>query len=340
MALLSRRAAVRYGRGGMAVVSVDATAYLEALPHRRVRRPVRLRQTADTYPLEPAPEQSWLPVAFRAFAELARRTAVEDLLIVGTGIGLDALGALETFDRLRTLTATDLHPAGVEVARKNVVAHVLPGGPALAFLASDLLSCVPPGQRFSLVYENLPNLPAAPAADLRRGTIGGRFFDAAGLDVPEPFGAYRLALHHRLLTEARERVRPGGGVLTAIGGRMSHDVAFELHRTCGYEPQLVAFDVKVQVEPELVVPPYRDAEAEHGLPFRFYAPEAIGLVAAARGDGLDGEALAAAVEAELDRLALSAREAAARVARGGPVGHSVLMIFGAREPVSPPARRS
>ena len=35
---------------------VDATAYLAPLPRRRVRRPVRLRQSEATYPLEPTPE--------------------------------------------------------------------------------------------------------------------------------------------------------------------------------------------------------------------------------------------------------------------------------------------
>jgi len=315
---------------GAATIAVDATAYLAPYPRRRVRRPVRLRLTDDAYPLEPAPEQAWLPVAFRAFAALRRDMRVDDLLIIGTGNGLDALGAAEIFDHLETLTATDLHEAGVAVARKNVLAHLIdPGAIRLGFHAGDLLSCVPAGQRFRLVYENLPNLPAPAAADLRRGTLAGRFFAAGAVEVPEPFGAYRLALHHRCLREARPRLRPGGGVLTAIGGRMPPAVAFDLHRACGYRPRLVAFDVKLQVEPELVVPPYRDAEAEHGLPFTFYAPEAIPLVADARRAGLDGQALADAVAGDLGMLAIAAREAAERTARGLRVAHSVLMIFGA-----------
>jgi hypothetical protein len=311
-----------------ATTTVDATAYLAPLPQRRVRRPVRLRLTGDSYPLEPAPEQAWLPVAFRAFAALRRTMRVEHLLIVGTGNGLDVLGAAEIFD-LRSLTATDLHAASVDVARENVLAHLTgPGAPVLEFAAGDLLSCVPAGRRFSLVYENLPNLPAGPAADLRRGTLAGRFFAAGDDVVPEPFARYRLALHHRLLRDARPRLAEGGGVLTAIGGRMPRDVPFALHRACGYRPRLVAFDVKLQVEARLVVPAYRDAEAEHGLPFTFYAPEAIGLVAAARAGGLDGRALADAVSAPLDPLAMTAREAAVRVARGAPVAHSVLMVLG------------
>lgn len=46
--------------------------------------------------------------------------------------------------------------------------------------------------------------------------------------------------------------------------------------------------------------------------------------------GLDGQELADAVEGELHRLSMSAREAEDRSRRGQPVAHSVLMIFGER----------
>jgi hypothetical protein len=313
---------------------VDATAYLAPYAPRRVRRPVAIRLTDDTYPLEPSPEQAWLPIAFRAFAALAAESRVEDLLILGTGNGLDVLGAAEIFPDLRCVVATDLHPACVEVARENVRANLADerAGVACEFHAGHLLEPVARQRRFNLVYENLPNLPApAPAKrELRRGTIGGRFYDASGLDVPEPFGAYLLALHHRCLRDARMRVRPGGGVLTALGGRVPLEVAFDLHRTCGYVPRLVAFDVKLQVEAELVVPAYREAEARDGVQLTFYAAEAIALVASARAAGLEGGALAAAVAPDLDRLAMSATQAEMRVGRGEPVAHSVLMICGRR----------
>jgi hypothetical protein len=295
-----------------------------------VRRPVRIRLTEATYPLEPSPEQSWLPTAFRAFAAIGARSAVEDLLVLGTGNGLDVLGALEIFDDLKRLTATDVHRACVEVARANVIENTtsLAAGVALDFRSGSLMEPVPPERRFDLVYENLPNLPAPETDQLRRGTIGGRFFDAADVAVPARFAAHRLALHHRVLVEARPFVRAGGAMLTALGGRVALGVIFDLHRACGYEPALVAFDVKRQVEPELVVPQYARAEAEHGVRFTFYASEAIAPVARVRASGLEGQDLADAVAGDLERLALSAREAERLVRRGTPVAHSVLMVAG------------
>jgi len=319
---------------------VDATSYLSLYRQRRVRRPVVLRLTEHTYPLEPSPEQSWLPIAFRAFARLAERIAVRDVLIVGTGNGLDALGAAEIFD-LHTLTVTDLYEESLSVARENVLAHLDDTGEIeLSFHAGDLLSCVPSERRFSLVYENLPNIPAPAEIELRRGAIAGRFFEAGELEAPELFKAHMLALHHCCLQQAWPRVRQGGGVLTAIGGRMPHDVAFGLHRACGYLPELVAFDIKLQVEPELVVPPYARAEARSGVEFTFYAPEAIELVAERRRTGLDGQQLADAVAGELRRLSMSACEAEDRTRRGQSVAHSVLMIFGERRTAPPNASRA
>jgi hypothetical protein len=309
---------------------VDTTSYLSPYRRRRVRRPVVLRLTEHTYPLEPAPEESWLPIAFRAFARLAQRVAVRDVLIVGTGNGLDALGAAEIFD-LRSLTVTDLYEESLTVARENVLAHLMDTGEIeLSFHAGDLLSCVPPQRRFSLVYENLPNIPAPTEIELRRGAIAGRFYRAGEPEAPDVFKTYLLALHHRCLCDAWPRVRAGGGVLTAIGGRMPHDVAFRLHRACGYRPELVAFDVKLQVEPELVIPPYSRAEACSGVQFTFYAPEAIELVAEGRRTGLDGHQLADALADDLCGLSMTAREAEERVRRGQSVAHSVLMIFGER----------
>lgn len=309
---------------------VDATEYLAPYPTLRVRRPVWIELTEHTYPLEPSPQESWLPIAFRAFAQIAERIPVRDLLILGTGNGLDALGAAEIFD-LDSLVITDLFEDSLAVSRGNILAHVEDeAGIALSFHTGDLLSGVPPQTRVDLIYENLPNIPATPEIALDQGINTGRFFDAAGLQVPAPFGDYLLALHYRFLSEAREYVRGGGGILTALGGRIPDEVAFGLHRACGYLPELVAFDVKVQAEPGLVIPGYRRVEDEQGVEFRFYAVEAIAIVADARRAGLDGAELAAKVEDQLKRLSMSAREAEERSRRGQPVAHSVLMILGRR----------
>jgi hypothetical protein len=318
------------------IAHVDVTRYLDPYGARVVRRPVLLELTHHSYPIEPSAEQSWLALAFRAFSAIANTRTVRDLLIVGTGNGLDALGALEIFDP-RSLTVTDLHAESVSVARRNVLVHVEdPSGTEISFHAGDLLSCVPPAKRFCLIYENLPNVRADAGIDLRLGTIAGRFFDAPDLEVPELFETHLLALHYLCLQQARGYLRDGGGVLTALGGRVPLEVAFDLHRACGYHPELVAFDVKPQSEPELVLPGYCHAEAQYGVEFTFHAPQALACVAEGRRSGLEGRDLADAVEAELRGYAMPAHEALRRCRRGEAVAHTVFEVLGELRPGSEP----
>jgi hypothetical protein len=300
-----------------------------------VRRPVRLRLTEHTYPPEPRAERSWIPIVLSAFARVAERMPVRELLIIGTGNGLDVLGAAEIFD-LDSIVVTDLLEESLAVAQDNVLSHLDdPGGIKLSFHSGDLLSCVPPEQRFSLVYENLPNLPAPPERRIDAGSNAGWFFDASEPRVPEPFQTYLLPLHYRCLQEARGRVHDRGGVLTAIAGRIPAEVAFGLHRACGYLPELVVFDVKIQSDPDVILPGYCRAEEESGVEFTFYDPEALEVVASGRRSGHEGQELADAVEDDLCRHAMSAHEAMDRTRRGGTVAHSVFMIFGEWREASP-----
>ena len=312
------------------MTSVDVTHFLAPYRERRVRRPVRLALTEHTYPPDSSPKRSWIPLAFRAFSRLAEARQVRDLLIIGTGNGLDALGAIEIFN-LDSLTATYLVEESLSVARENILSHLEDRGEIeLGFHAGDLLSCVPPEKRFCVIYENLPSLRAPGNVQLEAGTNSGRFFDPAEPSVPEPFNTYLLALHYRCLQEAQGFVREGGGVLTALGGRIPREIAFDLHRACGYLPELVTFDLKIQGEPHVILPAYCRAEEESGAEFTFYLPEALDVVAEARRAGLEGERLADAVEDRLLSRTMSAHEAMERYRRGDPVAHSVFMIFGER----------
>jgi hypothetical protein len=314
--------------GTAATRVADVTHHIAPYSRGRVLRPVRLTLTDRTYAPEAADERSWIPPAFRAFARLAEVVPVRDLLIVGTANGLDALGAIEIFD-LHSITITDLFEETVGVARENIADHLTPSARvAVHDHAGDLLRCVPEDRRFCLIYENLPNVPAPDAATIDVGTNAASFIDSASYPIPAEFEPYLLALHYHCLQQARGRVRDGGGVLTSIGGRIPLEIAFALHRSCGYSPRLVAFDVKVQSEAELIVPAYAEAEKRTGLEFRFYDVEAVDVVRQARSSQIDGAELAAAVEDDLSPLAISAYGALERQQRGVPVAHSVFMIFG------------
>ena len=107
-----------------------------------MRRPVVLQLAEESYPLEELPAESWLSIAFRGFARLAAGRPVHDLLIIGSGNGLDALGAVEIFSDLRSLSVTDLYPASLAATRANVLDHRPLTGCKRAVVDIELTDCL------------------------------------------------------------------------------------------------------------------------------------------------------------------------------------------------------
>ena len=309
----------------------DATEYLAPYHRGRVRRRVSISLTNNTYHPGESTDSSWLPIVFRAFSELAKKVAVKDMLIIGSGNGVDALGAIEIFD-LEAITVSELFEDNLAVIRDNIIANLEQATETkVSFYAGSLLSFVSPQQRFTLIYENLPNIPLPQGVSIKNGTNSASFFHPEHNGVPELFVTNLLVLHYLLLQQARVHVSAGGGVLTCIGGRVPLEVINKLHRSCGYSPELLVFDVKIQSEAATVLPCYFKAQRKTGVEFQYYLPGAVKIISEARRAGLQGIELATAVQHDLDRLAISIDDALARVRRGKDVAHTVYMIFGRPE---------
>lgn len=310
---------------------LDVTQYLNPFYSKHaVCHPAFLNIADHTYSADESLEKSWIPIIFRAFSKIASITQVRDVLIIGTGIGLDALGAIEIFD-LNSITLTDISEDVVSIARENIISNINERtAPEIHFYIGDLFSCLPSEQQFSLVCENLPTVPAPEHINLRDADNAANYFDMRGRSVPESIAQYLLASHYLCLRDAYNRVRLGGGVLTSVGGRVPFEVVSDLHRLCGYSPQLVAFDLKIQSEPGRILPSYCAAEEAFGVSFKFYIPDALNIVAFHRTSGLDGQELYEAVSHQLEAYALSAREALDLFRQGKSIAHSAFMLFGQR----------
>ncbi|MGK7903701.1 MAG: hypothetical protein AB4352_20295 [Hormoscilla sp.] len=312
------------------VKNFDASEYLAAYQNKRVRRPIYLNFNENTCPLEADCQESVLSSGFRAFARLALQMKVKDFLALGTGNGLDALGAIEIFD-LDSVTITDVLPEIVAAARENIELNLEPGTKVKIYdYVGSLLSCIPAEQKFSLIYENLPVLQKPQDVDLKEGINSTIFFDREQEEVPEILDSYLLGSHYLCLQQAYERLYPGGGVITGISGRVPLEIVFNLHQTCGYTPELIVFDVKIQSAPETILPGYSQVEEEKNIEFKYYATEAIAIVEAARSEGLEGQEILNAVQSDIDRYAMSAKEAWHQVGKGKKIAQGEWMVFGKR----------
>ena len=304
-----------------------------------MRRPINLRLTEQTYPLEPSIEQSWLPIAFRAFERLARRRArrarADHRHRQRTGRawrGRDsrpaqphrhrsARGQPRGLTRQRPCAPRESRIDRAELPHRR--SHVVRARRGRRFRSCTRTCRTSRPRRITICA-----VARSAGGSTRRRSPSSRS------RTPDTCLTCTIASSSR-----RGQGSPqAGGVLTAIGGRMPDDVVFDLHRSCGLRPELVAFDVKLQAEPRLMVPPYARAESERGVAFRFYAAEAVGSWPSSEPQVSTVSRSLDAAAPDLDRLSMSAAEAAGLVERGLPVAHSVLMVFGERRRMSRPAR--
>ena len=149
----------------------------------------RFKVTADV--LIPRPETELL---VEAALEVGRRLNIDRCVDVGTGSGIIAASlALETTWRI---TATDLSPGALAVARRT--AQDL--GATVDLREGNLLDALP--DPVGLVVANLPYVDPADRPTLQRELA---FEPATALFAPDR----GLALSHALLDQARRRQAPG-----------------------------------------------------------------------------------------------------------------------------------
>ncbi|MCC6190721.1 MAG: peptide chain release factor N(5)-glutamine methyltransferase [Anaerolineales bacterium] len=179
---------------------------------------------------------------------LARRPG--RILDVGTGSGCIAVALAANLPQA-VITAVDLSPAALAVARRNARRHGVLG--RLTFLESDLLSALPasslpapgrPASSFQLIAANLPYVDRGALCDLPVA----RHEPWLALDG----GPGGLALVGRLLRQAGPWLAPGGALLLEIGagqGPAAQSLAYAAFPAarCQVHPDLAGHDRVLEV---------------------------------------------------------------------------------------------
>ncbi|MDX2168407.1 MAG: peptide chain release factor N(5)-glutamine methyltransferase [Deltaproteobacteria bacterium] len=136
---------------------------------------------------------------------LALRPRPERILDVGTGSGCIAVALARELPAAQ-LTAVDLSPDALAVARQNAAAHGVIA--RIGFVHGDVYAALPADADFDLIVSNPPYLAPADAASPETACEprAALFAGADGLDVVR-----------RLLAGAVARLRPGGHIMIEIG---------------------------------------------------------------------------------------------------------------------------
>lgn len=315
-----------------APLAIDARRYFGLEHPTRIRAALDIRLSEHCFaPALEDLEADWLAsVATPAFRILARTRPAEQrraFLSIGTGCGLDALGAVEILGA-QQVAVTDIFPDIVEAAERNFTANLAPGVQVpLTARTGDLVAPLAgSGLRFDVVYENLPNTPITDTDQLAQGQTVAGFLAPRAEDVPQLLKDRLLVLHYLALRQARPLLNPGGVVLSTIGARIPLDSFTALAEAAGYRGRLLTYGWKKQAAPEDYIPGYIGMEREGLGPFHFYRAETL----RAAFSGLSPEeagAAAFAIERELEPHRLTAAQALAAHRAGEAVGHAVVALL-------------
>jgi release factor glutamine methyltransferase len=134
---------------------------------------------------------------------------------VGSGSGVLAICAAVRAKGCR-VTAIDVSPAALEVARANAAEHGV--ADRIEFVEGDLLASLPADARFDSVVSNPPYVSESEWATLARDV---RDFEPRAALVAGPRGTEVI---ERLVPQAAERLLSGGWLLTEISPMIEADV--------------------------------------------------------------------------------------------------------------------
>jgi release factor glutamine methyltransferase len=190
---------------------------------RRAFRTVELEVNDNT--LIPRPEtETLVEVCLEKLADCA---APEPFVLdIGTGSGAIALAIAEEFPTARVV-ATDVHPAPLDVARRN--ARRLGLEDRVTLLVSDVFDDLPPGLRFDLIVSNPPYVTSEALRRLRVEVRGH-----------EPHVALRadeggMEFYRRIVPQAPGWLVSGGVLAVEIAEHKTVEVISEFAAADRYE---------------------------------------------------------------------------------------------------------
>jgi release factor glutamine methyltransferase len=148
------------------------------------------------------------------------------ILDIGTGSGCIAI-ALAFQNKTARVTATDISPEALEVARRNARKHRVTD--RTQFIQGDLLQAVPNGERFDVIVSNPPYVTQAEWEQL-----------PVHIREHEPklallAGVDGFAVYDRLILPVAEYLKPGGNLLLEIGASQDAGARQRLETTGQYD---------------------------------------------------------------------------------------------------------
>ena len=312
-------------------VHVNSSAYLAIEKPERIKEELRIHLTDHSYrPKIDDLESDWVAhiaaPAFKAYREQQGGMQIDSFCSIGTGSGLDVLTAIEILGATR-VGLTDVHEDVVATASDNVARNHNPQHPVTIESGyGDLLLPLHPYQaRYSVIYENLPNVPLQSTEQVADGRNSSTYVPPRSESLPDLIKQQMLDLHFLALLQAKDFLLPRGVLFSCLGARIPLHHFLSLGELAGYVPSFLTYSWKVQAEPELVIRDHATSQRNGFGPFYFYRADLLQATFAGLSPAESGKR---ALEMEQSLLphrldALAAYEA---FQQGERIGHTVAFL--------------
>jgi hypothetical protein len=314
-----------------AVIDVDTSVYLAIQKPDRIKEQLSLKLTDHCYrPRIEDLESDWVAhvaaPGFKVYRQQRGGAAIDSFCSLGTGSGLDVLSAVEILGSVR-VGLTDVHEEVVATAVDNIVRNQNPRYPlTIESGYGDLLApLLPRGNRYTVIYENLPNVRLQSAEEVSAERNSSTYAPPRTENLPELVKQQMLDLHYLALVQARDLLLPGGAVLSCLGARVPLHVLLSLGELAGYRASFLTYCWKVQEASETLIPGYAASEKNGFGPFYFYRTEVLQRTFSQVDLAESGEN-ALEIEHLLLPHRLDATGAYAAFNNGEPIGHTVAFL--------------
>ncbi|MFP1811588.1 class I SAM-dependent methyltransferase [Lonsdalea quercina] len=285
-------------------------------------KPIVIELIDRMYSVKDIPEHNWTWHAFNGFYQLAKEAKrmgkpIKRFASIGTGSGIDAIGAAMAFPDLTDIIVTDVEKHVVVLAVENIRKNVSPSILIKGLVGDVCFPLISDGITVDLVYTNLPNIPASEAELIDHGTFYRRMDE---ISVNPIIDSYLLSMQQRFLMSLPAALQPGGFAAVMIGGRFPYETIEQLASITRFRISEILSKFKLQTEAINVASGYAAAETET-TKFHFYKhKEAKEYI---NGCGREN---ALSLQNELAPWRISATEALKEVKAGRSIGHIVHML--------------
>lgn len=286
--------------------------------------------TEEMSGLEEEVKDDWLYIGLCAIRDVVKAKAgrITSMAAIGSGNGIETIAALKLIQGLEKIVVTDVLQKILAGIRNNIMRNMhAETFKNVSARFVDGRDCEPVTERVDLIYANLPLIMVEGNELLvNRATTtltDARAYAHLSTGPKDRLRQYSLLSQLGFLLSAKEKLQPGGSIITLLGGRVPYEALDETFQRAGLHYRELSCAFKRQSDPEFLFE-YASHELKEEVTFLFYDYEKAVDILRKQGidvpdiiKGFDG----ARLKALLADAAINANQAYALAMGRKNVGH-------------------